>query len=163
MKLVYWIIIGIVMLSTIYSGYYFYQSSISTANSFVPNSYTQQWQKAMAWVRDNTPTTAVFAHWWDYGYWVQSGFQRATVTDGGNFHGWWNYLMGRLILTGQTEEEGIGYLYAHNVSYLLMVSDEIGKYPAYSSIGSDLNYDRFSSIPSFTFDATNSKETRDII
>jgi len=138
----------------------YYNSSLGQAKGMGPG-YDFQWQQAGKWVRENTSKDAVFAHWWDYGYWVQSGFQRATVTDGGNFHGWWNYLMGRLILTGQTEEEGIGYLYAHNVSYLLMVSDEIGKYPAYSSIGSDLNYDRFSSIPSFTFDATNSKETRD--
>ncbi len=138
----------------------YYNSSIGQAMGIGP-SYDFQWQNAGKWVRENTPKDSVFAHWWDYGYWVQSGFQRATVTDGGNFHGWWNYLMGRLVLTGQTYEEGLGYLYAHNVSYLLMVSDEIGKYPAYSSIGSDLNYDRFSSIPLFTLDTANSKETRE--
>jgi len=138
----------------------YYNSSIGQARGIGP-SYDFQWQNAGKWVRENTPKTAVFAHWWDYGYWVQGGFQRATVTDGGNFHGWWNYLMGRLVLTGQTEEEGLGYLYAHNVSHLLMVSDEMGKYPAYSSIGSDLNYDRFSSIPAFTFDQASSRETRD--
>ncbi|MBI2498716.1 glycosyltransferase family 39 protein [Candidatus Woesearchaeota archaeon] len=138
----------------------YYNSSKGQASGIGP-SYDFQWQNAGKWVRENTPKESVFAHWWDYGYWVQSGFQRATVTDGGNFHGWWNYLMGRLVLTGQTEEEGLSYLYAHNVSHLLMVSDEIGKYPAYSSIGSDLNYDRFSSIPAFTLDMADSRETRD--
>ena len=44
-------------------------------------SYDQQWREAMSWVRESTPQDAVFAHWWDYGYWVQTGGGRATVTD----------------------------------------------------------------------------------
>ncbi|MEK6934631.1 MAG: hypothetical protein AABW46_02020, partial [Nanoarchaeota archaeon] len=135
----------------------YYNRAFYSADNFSPR-YNFQWQHAGQWVRENTPEDAVFAHWWDYGYWVQSGFDRTTITDGGNFHGWWNYLMGRLVLTGQTDEEGLGYLYAHNASYLLMVSDEIGKYPAYSSIGSDSTYDRYSSIPFFTYDPRRSTD-----
>jgi len=42
-----------------------------------------------------------------------------------------------------------------------MISDEIGKYPAYSSIGSDINYDRYSWISTFVMDETNVQELRD--
>ena len=136
--------------------------SVSDATSkFAGPGYDTQWQYAGKWVRENTPENSVFAHWWDYGYWVQSGFQRQTVTDGGNFYGWWNYLMGRNVLTSIKDEDSLGYLYAHNATHLLIVGDEIGKYPAFSSIGSDQNGDRFSQIPTFTIDQNLMQKTRD--
>ena len=55
--------------------------------------YDQQWQLAGKWVRENTDKNAVFSHWWDYGYWVQTNFERATVTDGGNAKSSLNYFM----------------------------------------------------------------------
>jgi hypothetical protein len=42
------------------------------------------WQAAMSWVSQNTSYNAVFIHWWDYGYWVQTVGNRTTVLDGGN-------------------------------------------------------------------------------
>lgn len=138
-----------------------YQDTLAAYNqmSYMGPGYNQQWQYAGKWVRENTPESAVFTHWWDYGYWVQSGFERATVGDGGNYYGWWNYLMGRKVLTGQTQEEGLPFLYSHNATHLLIVQDEIGKYTAYSSIGSDENYDRFSWITTFSL-SPQQKETR---
>ena len=114
----------------------------------------------MGCVKANTPKDAVFAHWWDYGYWVQTGGERATITDGGNAIGYWNYLMGRNVLTGHNDMDALEFLYAHNASYLLMISDEIGKYPAFSSIGSDANYDRYAWINVFSLDESNIRETR---
>ncbi len=137
-----------------------YYKVVNDTAAYAGPGYNTQWQYAGKWVRENTPKDAVFGHWWDYGYWVQSGFQRATVTDGGNFFGWWNYLMGRNVLTSTTDEEALGYLYAHNVTYLLIVADEIGKYPAYSSIGSDANADRYSFIPTFSLDKDLIRKTR---
>ncbi|MBM3232442.1 hypothetical protein FJZ21_03660, partial [Candidatus Pacearchaeota archaeon] len=66
------IIAAIVILLLLFASYNFFLDSRSMASSYVPSPYTQQWQRSMAWVRENTPTTAVFGHWWDYGYWVQS-------------------------------------------------------------------------------------------
>ncbi|MFH1331677.1 MAG: STT3 domain-containing protein [archaeon] len=131
--------------------------------TYTGSIYNVQWQKAMGWVRENTPQDAVFGHWWDYGYLVQTGGERATVTDGGNAIGYWNYLMGRHALTGQSDEEALEFLYAHNVSYFLIEEAEIGKYPAFSSIGSDANYDRYSWINVFSLDRSQSQETRDQI
>jgi len=137
----------------------YFQSSYGQLNYIGPG-YNRQWQMAGEWVRNSTPSGSVFAHWWDYGYWVQEGFQRPTMLDGGNFYGWWNYLMAREVLTAQNLTQPFKYLYTHNASYLLIISDDIGKYPAYSLIGSDERLDRNSYLPSFGLDPTNSKETR---
>lgn len=128
-----------------------------------PGPYEEQWQNAMAWVRENTSENAIFAHWWDYGYWVQTIGQRPTVVDGGHaYHnGFWNHLTGREVLTAQNETEALEFLYAHNVSYLLIDSTDIGKYPAYSSIGSDeTGKDRLSWISMFVLDDKQTQETK---
>ncbi|MCX6711434.1 MAG: glycosyltransferase family 39 protein [Candidatus Woesearchaeota archaeon] len=133
---------------------------VYTQAKYTGPGYNQQWQLGMDWVRKNTPTDTVFAHWWDYGYWVQGGGERATVTDGGNWISVWNYFLGRHLLTAQNETEALEFLKTHNVSYVLIISDEIGKYGAYSSIGSDTNYDRLSQIGTFTLEPTATQETR---
>jgi len=122
--------------------------------------YNQPWQRAGAWVRENTPRDAIFAHWWDYGYWVQDGFQRASVLDGANKVKYWNYLMGRHVLTGQTQQEALQFLYVHNATNLLIVSDDIGKYTAYSSIASDKDYDRYGWVNTFVLNPKGTQETR---
>jgi hypothetical protein len=142
------IALGIIVL--LFSGYYgmnYYKSIKSESYSYVPYYYTLQWQKAMSWVRENTPQNAVFAHWWDYGYWLQSIGERATVTDGGNVIVWWNYLMGRNVLTGDDQKSSLEFLWNHNATHLLIDSSDIGKYGAFSQIGSNEEYDRFSTGP----------------
>lgn len=134
--------------------------SAQQAKYTVPGPYEQQWQKAMAWTRENTPEKSIFAHWWDYGYWVQTIGERPTILDGGNGIPFWNYLMGRYVLTGQNETEALEFLYAHNASYLLIDSSDIGKYPAYSSIGSDeTGKDRLSWISTFVIDEKQTLES----
>ncbi len=132
----------------------------SNSAKFTGPAYDQQWQEAMAWVRDHTKKDAVFAHWWDYGYWVQTGGERPTILDGGNFNGYWDYLMGRHVLTAQNETEALEFLKAHNSSYLLIDPTDIGKYTAYSSIGSDLSFDRLSYISNFQLNPQLIQETR---
>ena len=158
-KLFMGIILIIIFISSIFTLWAYYQTDKITAENFAPGAYQFQWQKAMAWVRDNTSQDAVFAHWWDYGYWLQSIGERATVLDGGNAIVYWNHLMGRLVLTGYQDKETMEYLYTHNATHLLIDSTEIGKYTAYSSIGSDENYDRFSWIATFLMDETQTQET----
>lgn len=138
-----------------------YYTETTNSAKYIGLNYDQQWQYAGKWVKENTAEDAVFIHWWDYGYLVQTGWNRATVTDGGNAHGYWNYQVGRHVLTAQNETEALEVLYAHNVSYMVIVADEIGKYTAYSSIGSDVNYDRYSWITTFTMDPKQTQEKRD--
>ncbi|MBS3076782.1 hypothetical protein J4233_00770 [Candidatus Pacearchaeota archaeon] len=150
----------LIIITTIVSGYSFYQSTKADAQNYVPSIYTQQWQKAMSWVRTETPKDAVFGHWWDYGYWVQTIGERATVLDGGNAISYWNHMMGRYALTGPDEREALEFLYAHNTTHFLIDSTDIGKYSAFSSIGSDANYDRTSFIPTFLRDDSQVQEKK---
>lgn len=149
----------LVILLSAFSFVTYYNTTKAQAYNFIPSIYNQQWQKAMKWVRDETPKDAVFSHWWDYGYWVQSIGERTTVLDGGNIIRYWNYLMGRLVLTGDNPEEALEFLYNHNATHLLIDSTDIGKYGAFSSIGSDKEYDRYSWIGTFLLDDKQTMET----
>ncbi len=150
----------LIILIAIFSAWQFYNAINGEAQSYAPSIYTQQWQKAMSWVRDNTPQSAVFGHWWDYGYWIQSIGERATVLDGGNAQGYWNHMMGRYALTGDDNQKALEFLYAHNTTHFLIDSTDIGKYTAFSSIGSDINFDRRSWIAQFLKDNAQIKETK---
>ena len=147
----------VIILIYVWSAYSFSLDSINQASQ---SGTSLQWPIAMEWVKQNTPKDAVFASWWDYGYYIQTLSERATVTDGGNVIGYWNYLMGRHFLTAQNETEALEWLKSHNVSYVLIDPSDIGKYPAFSSIGSDENYDRYSFINTFKLDANSVQETK---
>src|SRR3989344_5068243 len=151
------IIIAIIVIATFSLFFGFYKTTSEQAK-YSGSVYNQQWQIAMKWVRENTQENAVFAHWWDYGYLVQTGANRATLSDGGNARGAINYFIGRHVLTAQNNTEALELLKANEATHLLIISDEIGKYPAFSSIGSDENYDRYSWIP--TFGLSDQRETR---
>ncbi len=155
------IIAVIIIIASLFTLWSYYKQDISTAENFAPGSYQIQWQKAMQWVRESTSEDSVFAHWWDYGYWLQSIGERATILDGGNAIVYWNYLMGRYVLTGDDEQKALEFLYTHNGTHLLIDSTDIGKYTAFSSIGSDEDYDRFSWISTFFMDETKTMETKD--
>ncbi len=160
MKAIMGLIILVVLLLSFFTFTSFYSDVKAQAYGSVPYYYTNQWQSAMGWVRDNTPATAVFAHWWDYGYWVQSIGDRATVTDGGNLVVYWNYLTGRYVLTGDNQKDALEFLWTHNATNLLIDSSDIGKYGAFSQIGSDINYDRLSYGPiTMLSDVKQSQET----
>lgn len=142
---------------------------IFSASNSINSSYTQakytgptagyQWQKAMSWVRENTPQESVFVHWWDYGYWVQTLGERTTITDGGHANGFWDHLIARYLLTTPKPETALSFLKSHDVSYLLIDPTDIGKYPAYSRIGGDGDNDRFASMPVLQMDTSQTVNT----
>ena len=160
-KTIAWIFVAIILLAAISSGNFFYKAANGTAQNHVPGAYNQQWQKAMSWVRTNTPASAVFSHWWDYGYWVQSIGLRATVLDGGNAISYWNHLMGRHVLTGTNPDLALEFLKTHESTHLLIDPTDIGKYSAFSLIGSDETLDRASFLPTFTRNNQQTSETKD--
>jgi len=160
-KIIFGTLTIIVLLLLLYAGFTYFKTVQNRAYSSVPYYYTIQWQNAMSWVRENTSQDAVFAHWWDYGYWVQSIGNRATVTDGGNAITWWNYLTGRFVLTGDNQEESLDFLWNHNATHLLIDSSDMGKYGAFSQIGSDENFDRLSQGPiTLLADSKQTQETK---
>ncbi len=131
------------------------------AKYIIPSSYNNQWQKAMGWVRENTPTNSIFVHWWDYGYWVQTMGERPTVTDGAHGNTFWDHTTARYLMTAKKPEEAYSLLKTYNVSYLLIDSTDLGKYGAFSKIGSDeKGEDRYSWIPIMVSDPSQIQETR---
>ncbi len=119
----------------------------------------EQWQYAMEWVRNNTDESSIFIHWWDYGYLVQTLGGRATILDGGNANAYWDHLFARYVLTTPFPATALSYLKAHKVSYLLIDPTDLGKYGAYSKIGGDNNWDRFSAPSAIVSDPKQTKET----
>jgi len=136
------------------------QSYVETKYT-IPGPYEQQWQYAMAWVRENTNPGDIFVHWWDYGYWTQTIGERPTVTDGGHLVEFWDHTTARYLMTAENEKTTLQLLKAYNVSYVLFDSTDIGKYGAFASIGSDkTGKDRLSYIPTFILDEKQTQELK---
>jgi dolichyl-diphosphooligosaccharide--protein glycosyltransferase len=49
---------------------------------------TNDWSDGMQWLRENTPEDAVIASWWDYGYWISTLSERATLADNSTTLDW---------------------------------------------------------------------------
>jgi asparagine N-glycosylation enzyme membrane subunit Stt3 len=138
-----------------------YIKAIKAQAPQIGSSANTQWQYSMKWVRDNTSPGDIFVHWWDYGYWVQYIGERPTVTDGGHGNGYWDHLTGRYLLTTPYPETALSFMKTQNVSYLLIDPTDIGKYSAFSSIGSDVaGNDRYSFIPTMVSNPSQIQETK---
>lgn len=154
------IIFALVIIASLFSFNNLVTATISQAKYTGPSA-NYQWQQAMAWVRENTPENAIFVHWWDYGYWVEYLGERPTLSDGGHFEGAFrDHLIGRYLLTTPNPETALSFMRTNNVSYLLIDPTDLGKYPAYSSIGGDKSGDdRLSSIPLMVLDSGQTQQT----
>jgi asparagine N-glycosylation enzyme membrane subunit Stt3 len=158
-KVILWIIFSISVLLLFYVFVSYTQTISYSVKATVPDAYAQQWQQAMGWVRNNTAESSIFVHWWDYGYWIQTLGKRPTVTDGGHANGWWDHTTARYLMTTPHPNEALSLMKTYNVSYLLIDSTDLGKYPAYSSIGSGASgEDRYSWIPIFASDPKQTQE-----
>ncbi len=137
--------------------------TIQNQAKYTGPSANQQWQSAMGWARNNTQEGEIFVHWWDYGYWVQTLGERPTVTDGGHAAGdAGDHYIGRYILTTPEPKSALSFMKTWNVSYLLIDQTDLGKYPAYSKIGSNNELDRFSVIPTMILDEKQVYETANL-
>jgi len=47
---------------------------------------TTDWLDSMEWIKNNTPKDAVVAAWWDYGYWISTMGERASLADNSTVH-----------------------------------------------------------------------------
>lgn len=160
MKIFFWAIFLITILLLFSIGLSHAIQIQATAKAMIPSPYNQQWHKAMHWVTENTPEDAVFSHWWDYGYWVQTLGKRATIADGGHWAGPPAHFLGRYVLTTPKPETALSMLKTFGATHLLIDSTEVGKYSAFSSIGSDeTGKDRLSWIPVMDSDKRQIQET----
>jgi len=156
-----WIVLVAVIIGLISSGIGFYQSSLKQASQTGPSA-NEQWQYTMNWVRENTAENSTFLHWWDYGYWVETLGERRALADGGHFQGQKRtHMIGRYVLTTPNPATMFSFMKSNNATHLLIDSSDIGKYGAYSRIGSGEDMkDRLSYIQTFSMDPKQTKETR---
>lgn len=137
----------------------FLNSTVEQAKYTGPSA-NEQWQRSMEWVRNNTSQGSIFLHWWDYGHWVTALGKRPVVTDGGHAIDYWDHLIGRYLLTTPYPKTAYSFMKTHNVSYLLIDPTDLGKYGAYSLIGSDESgKDRYDGVPVMAIDERLTKET----
>jgi len=47
---------------------------------------TSDWLDALEWLKNNTPEKSVVASWWDYGYWISTMGERASLADNSTLH-----------------------------------------------------------------------------
>jgi asparagine N-glycosylation enzyme membrane subunit Stt3 len=162
------LVVCVLVVSVLAGGYAVYVShaTISYQAQYTGPSANNQWQGAMEWVRENTSESAIFAHWWDYGYWVQTLGERTTIADGGHaqtiYDG--NHKIGRYVLTTPIPETALSFFKTMNVDYLLIDQTDLGKYGAYSLIGggnddAGESMDRYSGIPVLKNDPSQTRET----
>jgi len=93
-------------------------------------------EKAMQWIRENTDEDAVFTHWWDYGYWIQTMGKRTTTVDGGNYYFWRNYENARYFMCGYNDSENMRVLKQFGYpDYVFFIDDDIFKFYQMAGIG----------------------------
>ncbi len=158
-KIIFAIATLIILAILVFASFGFYVSSSSQAERTGPGA-NLQWQRSMQWVREETPEDSLFLHWWDYGYWVQTLGERTTIADGGHVQqAFQNHLIGRHVLTTPRPETALSYMKTHDVTHLLIDPTDLGKYGAYSKIGSGPEgVDRESRIPIIPVDERQTEE-----
>ena len=62
-------------------------------------SQATDWQTGMTYIRNNLPSDAVIASWWDYGYWINSASDAKTIVDNATFNSTQIALMGYALMS----------------------------------------------------------------
>ncbi len=160
-KMFKWVLVILACFGLIMGVITSYNVSLNQSQNTGPSA-NYQWQNSMSWVKNNTSEDSIFLHWWDYGYWVQTLGGRPTIADGGFHPEYLVHNIGRYILTTPKPESAFSFMKSNNVSYLLIDQTDLGKYGAYSKIGSNgtnSNWDRFSNLPIGNLDKSQIQET----
>ena len=62
--------------------------SILNGGSHYSDFTSYDWKDATLWINQNTANDAVIASWWDYGYWITTLSDRATLADNATLIDW---------------------------------------------------------------------------
>ena len=76
------------------------------------------WPDTMQWIKNNTPKDAVIAAWWDYGYWIQTKAERATLADNSTIHSHIIEKIAKMLLS--TPDDGWTSLNEMQADYVLV-------------------------------------------
>ena len=122
-----------------------------------PILMSQDWLSALEWIRDNLPSNAVVASWWDHGYWIAIVGNRTSVCDNSTINGTQIRLIARAFLSNETEalkifkKLGVTQVVVHGIFYDL--GSALGlSIPLWISWGHDyvaISYSAMASIAGF--------------
>ncbi|MHC1601201.1 MAG: STT3 domain-containing protein [Candidatus Nezhaarchaeales archaeon] len=88
-----------------------------------PILMSQDWLSALEWIRENLPSDAVIASWWDHGYWIAIVGNRTSVCDNSTINGTQIRLIARAFLSNETEalkifkKLGVTHVVVHGIFY----------------------------------------------
>ena len=119
-------------------------STEAVRNSAVPRA--PKLQKRLADIMEHTDEHAVIAAWWNYGSKVHWFAKRATVVDEDHYIPYWIFLTARHVFSGISSAEALTFLKTHNVTHLLITTNELLKLDTVTYTGSDETYDRGASV-----------------
>jgi dolichyl-diphosphooligosaccharide--protein glycosyltransferase len=88
---------------------------LTGATSYPP---TNDWLETFEWIKFNTPENAVIASWWDYGYWIQTMAERASLADNSTIHTFIIQNIARMLLS--TPDDGWNMLKEMDADYVLV-------------------------------------------
>jgi dolichyl-diphosphooligosaccharide--protein glycosyltransferase len=82
------------------------------------NPPTNDWLETLEWIKLNTPENAVIASWWDYGYWIQTISERASLADNSTIHTFIIQNIARMLLS--TPDDSWNMLKEMDADYVLV-------------------------------------------
>jgi asparagine N-glycosylation enzyme membrane subunit Stt3 len=89
-------------------------------------SFNSNWQNAMNYLKTNTSEDAAILSWWDYGYWFQTGGERASIADGGNQNSTVDEIIAKRMISSNVSYF-IPLLEQYKVDYVIVDYTLIGK------------------------------------
>lgn len=114
-------------------------TNFSTGHAFangIGPSFNPNWQNAMNYLKTNTSEDAAILSWWDYGYWFQTGGERASIADGGNQNVTVDEIIAKRMISSNVSYF-IPLLEQYGVDYVVVDYTLIGKFAAMSKIGNE--------------------------
>ncbi len=97
-------------------------------------------------IAKHTDENAVIAAWWDYGSKIHWFANRATVVDSDHYIPYWIFMIARHVFSGPSSTEAFTFLKTHNVTHLMITTNELLRLDGITYIGSDETFDRVASV-----------------
>ena len=90
--------------------------------------------------------TQFIAAWWDYGSRIHWLANRATVIDSDHYVPYWIFMFARHVFSSPSSTEVLACLKTHNVTHLLITTDDLPRLDSITYMGSDETHDRGASV-----------------
>ena len=115
-------------------------STEAVRETAIPDS--PKFQEGLVDIAKHTDEHAVIAAWWNYGSKIHWFTDRATVVDSDHYIPYWIFMIARHVFSGPSSTEVFTFLKTHNVTHMMITTNELLKLETITYMGSDETYDR---------------------